>query len=73
MKATKLKVKKNFNITLPSNLIDELELNIGDEISIKSHDDGFLIEKENSEFAKWAEAYRSANQDYGDVLKELAK
>ena len=53
--------------------MEELHLKEGDEITIQRKASHLELLPEDPEFSEWAEAYRSANIQYKDVLKELAK
>ncbi len=67
------KVGNSLGVTLPKNVVEELHLKDGDTLSIKTEEGSLKLDPVDTEFEEWAEAYRSANMDYKDVLKELAK
>lgn len=73
MEAKIRKVGNSLGIILPKQLIDELELKSGDKLNIEQKDTGMELKVVDKEFEEWAEAYRQANTDYREVLKELAK
>lgn len=67
------KVGNSLGVTIPKQIIDELHVKEGDTMEIKTEGDALRLEPSDKEFEEWAEAYREANRDYKDVLKELAK
>lgn len=67
------KVGNSLGVILPKQLVDELHLKTGDKVSIERKGSNLEIRPVDPEFEDWAEAYREANTDYKDVLKELAK
>lgn len=73
MEAKIRKVGNSLGIILPKQLIDDLHLKSGDKLNIEQSESGIELRAVNKEFEEWAEAYRQANIDYRDVLKELAK
>ncbi len=73
MEAKIRKVGNSLGIILPKQLIDELQLKSGDKLNIEQKETGMELKVVDKEFEEWAEAYRQANTDYREVLKELAK
>lgn len=73
MKTKIRKIGNSSGIILPKDILDELHLKEGDEITIKNAESHLELFAEDSEFADWAESYRRANTNYKEVLKELAK
>jgi len=67
------KIGNSLGVTLPKQLIDELHLKQGDTLTVETQDGSLKLKPRNPDFEKWAEAYRQANIDYKEVLKELAK
>ena len=67
------KIGNSLGVTLPKLLIDELHLKSGDKLTIVKNGSNLELKPIDPEFEEWAEAYREANTDYKDVLKELAK
>lgn len=67
------KIGNSLGVTLPKQLIDELHLKSGDKVIIEKKGGNLELKPVDSEFKEWAEAYRQANTDYKDVLRELAK
>jgi putative addiction module antidote len=67
------KIGNSLGVILPKKVIENLHLKNGDELKLTSDDKQLILEPINKEFAEWAEAYRSANATYKDVLNELAK
>lgn len=67
------KVGNSLGVILPKQLVDELHLKTGDKVRIERKGSNLEIRPIDPEFEDWAEAYREANTDYKDVLKELAK
>lgn len=67
------KIGNSLGVTLPKQLIDELHLKSGDKLVIEKNGANVELKPMDPEFEEWAEAYRQANIDYKEVLKELAK
>ena len=67
------KIGNSLGVTLPKQLIDELHLKSGDTLTIVKNGPNLELKPVDPEFEEWAEAYRQANTDYKEVLKELAK
>lgn len=67
------KIGNSLGVTLPKQLIDELHLKKGDKLTIETQGSALKLSPMDPEFEEWAEAYREANTDYKEVLKELAK
>lgn len=67
------KIGNSLGVTLPKQLIDELHLKSGDKLTIEKNGPNMELKPMDPEFEEWAEAYRQANTDYKEVLKELAK
>jgi len=67
------KIGNSLGVTLPKQLIDELHLKRGDKLTIEKNGGNLELKPIDPEFEEWAEAYRQANIDYKEVLKELAK
>jgi putative addiction module antidote len=67
------KIGNSLGVTLPKQLIDELHLKSGDKLTIEKNGPNLELKPMDPEFEEWAEAYRQANTDYKEVLKELAK
>ncbi len=73
MKTKVREIGNSLGITLPKQLIEELHLKKGDKLSIEKQGVNLELKPIDSEFEEWAEAYKQANKDYKEVLKELAK
>lgn len=73
MEAKIRKVGNSLGVILPKQVIEELHLKKGDKLTIESNNGDLHLKPVSSDFEDWAEAYRMANKDYKDVLKELAK
>lgn len=67
------KIGNSLGVTLPKQLIEDLHLKKGDKLTIETQGSGLKLSPMDPEFEEWAKAYREANTDYKDVLKELAK
>lgn len=67
------KIGNSLGVTIPKQLIEELHLKSGDKVTIEKKGDNLELTPVDPEFEEWAEAYRQANTDYKDVLRELAK
>lgn len=73
MEAKIRKIGNSSGIILPKEVMEELHLKNGDVLTIERKGTSLELRSEDPEFQEWAEAYRSANLEYKDVLKELAK
>lgn len=67
------KIGNSLGVTLPKQLINELHLKNGDTLTIEINGPNLELKPVDPEFEEWAEAYRQANTEYKEVLKELAK
>lgn len=67
------KIGNSLGVTLPKQLIDQLHLKKGDTLTIETKGGTLQLKPMDPEFEEWAEAYRQANTDYKEVLRELAK
>ena len=67
------KIGNSLGITLPKQLIEQLHLKSGDKVTIEKKGSNLELKPVDPDFEAWAEAYREANNDYKDVLQELAK
>lgn len=67
------KVGNSLGVILPKQLIEELHLKSGDKINIERKGLSLELRPVDPEFEDWAEAYRTLNTDYKDVLKALAE
>ena len=67
------RIGNSLGVTLPKQLIEELHLKKGDTLTIEAKGGELQLKPIDSEFEEWAEAYRQANTDYKEVLKELAR
>ena len=67
------KIGNSLGVTLPKQLIDELHLKSGDKVTIVKRGENIELKPVDPDFEEWAEAYRQANIDYKEVLRELAK
>ncbi len=67
------KIGNSLGVTLPKQLIEKLHLKEGDSLSIETSEGTLQLKPKDPDFEEWAEAYRQANTDYKEVLKELAK
>lgn len=66
------KIGNSLGITLPKQLMDQLHLKKGDTLTIETKEGILQLKPVDPEFEEWAEAYRQANTDYKEVLKDLA-
>lgn len=70
----KIKIEKIGNrsgIILPKKLMKKYDLKEGDVLTVKKEGSALAL-RPVSNFSEWAEAYRNANIEYKDVLKELS-
>lgn len=67
------KIGNSLGLILPKEVITNLHLKNGDHLELIEDKDQITLKAKNEEFSEWAEAYRNANVDFKDALKELAK
>lgn len=67
------KIGNSLGVTIPKQVIDELHLKSGDKLTIEKNGANLELKPIDPDFEKWAQAYRQANVDYKEVLKELAE
>lgn len=73
METTLRKVGNSLGVIIPKKLIDDLHLKNGDKLNLSRDGNIIQLSISDNDFEEWAEAYRQANMEYKDVLKELAK
>jgi putative addiction module antidote len=59
-------------VTVPSEMMERLNVGEGDKLFIVEKDDGILLTPHDPVSAKVMEAYRQIAQKYGNALRELA-
>jgi len=67
------KMGGSIGATLPKDLADRLNLDVGDEVFVVATDDGLLITPYDPTFDKAMEVYRRGAKKHRNALRELAK
>lgn len=73
MEAKVRKIGNSLGVILTKQVIDELHLKAGDNLSIELKNGEIQLRPVDSEFEEWAAAYHKLNTDYKEVLKALAE
>jgi antitoxin MazE len=73
LKTTVRRVGNSLGITLPKTVIDNYNLNEGDELHLLETDEGVVLSPFNPEFSAWAEAYARTNRKFRNTLRALGK
>ena len=73
LKTAVRRVGNSLGITLPKTIIDNYNLNEGDELHLVQTDEGVVLTPLDPEFTAWAEAYRRTNKKFRNTLHALAK
>ncbi|WP_293337923.1 AbrB/MazE/SpoVT family DNA-binding domain-containing protein [Microcoleus sp. CAWBG58] len=67
------KVGESFVITLPEEVLQQLNVGEGDSLFLTETPDGIQLTTCNPEFDKAMKAYRKISEKYKNALRELAK
>ncbi|MEW6493308.1 MAG: AbrB/MazE/SpoVT family DNA-binding domain-containing protein [Cyanobacteriota bacterium] len=67
------KIGDSLGITLPQEVLQQLNVGEGDEVCLTETAEGVQITVCNPEFEKAMKAYRKVSQKYKNALRELAK
>jgi putative addiction module antidote len=67
------KIGDSLGITLPEEVLQQLNVGEGDKVFLTETSDGVQITVCNPEFEKAMKAYRKVSQKYKNALRELAK
>lgn len=66
------KLGNSLVLILSQGLINKYHLNENDTLVVEEQDEGIFLNLQDPDFALWLRAYRKANIDYKEVLRELA-
>jgi antitoxin MazE len=72
-KVTLRKMGGSIGATLPSDMVDRLQLKAGDEVAVVEVENGILITPQDPHFDKVMSAYERTARRYRNALRELAK
>lgn len=67
------KIGDSLGITLPEEVLQQLNVGEGDNVFLTETADGIQITAGNPEFEKAMKAYRKVSEKYKNALRELAK
>jgi antitoxin component of MazEF toxin-antitoxin module len=67
------RVGKSLGIALPTTIVENYRLSIGDELYPVEREEGVVVTPIDPKFQKWARAYERTNKRYRFTLKALAK
>jgi putative addiction module antidote len=67
------RIGDSLGITLPQEVLQQLNLGEGDNVFLTETADGVQITANNSEFERAMKAYRKGSKKYKNGLRELAK
>lgn len=67
------KIGESFVITLPEEVLQQLNVGEGDSLFLTETTDGIKLNTCNREFDKAMKAYRKVSEKYKNALRELAK
>lgn len=63
----------SLSATLPKDMVDRLQLEVGDSVFLVETDRGLLLTPYDPDFERALSAYRRGAQKYRNALRELAK
>ncbi|GAB4200347.1 MAG: AbrB family transcriptional regulator [Coleofasciculaceae cyanobacterium] len=67
------KIGNSLGITLPEEVLQQLNVGEGDNVFLTETPDGIQITVSDPEFEKAMKAYRKVSEKYKNALRELAK
>jgi len=67
------KVGTSAGVILPKDLLERLDLNVGDELVVRPSKDGFELSPYDQDFEKKIRALRRSRRKYRNAYRELAK
>ena len=72
-KAKLVKIGNSTGVILPKSMLENLNLEAGDEIELSQSKDNIVISREDSNFSAYVETAREIMRDYDLTMRELAK
>lgn len=73
IKASVRRVGNSLGITIPKSILDNYNLEEGDQLFLVETQDGMMVTPYDPKFSGWVKAYESTNKRYRNTLRELAK
>lgn len=73
IKASVRRVGNSLGITIPKSILDNYNLEEGDQLYLVETQDGMMVTPYDPRFSAWVKAYESTNKRYRNTLRELAK
>ena len=71
-----LKIRKvggSAGVILPKDLLDKMNLKIGDELAVKASEYGFELSPFDEDFARRVRAFERSRRKFRNAYRELAK
>ena len=72
-KAKLVKIGNSTGVILPKSMLENLNLEAGDEIELSQSKDNIIISRDDSNFSAYVETAREIMRDYDLTMRELAK
>lgn len=73
---TALKIRKvgsSAGVILPKDLLDHLSLKVGDELAVKTSENGLELSPYDEDFARRVRAFERSRRKFRNAYRELAK
>lgn len=67
------KVGSSAGVILPKDLLDGLNLQVGDELSVKTSENGIELSPYDEDFARRVRAFERSRRKFRNAYRELAK
>lgn len=67
------KIGDDLGITLPQEVLEQLDVGEGDNVFVIKTEDGIQITTDNPNFARAMKAYKKGSEKYKNALRELAQ
>ena len=67
------KVGTSAGVILPKDLLDHLKLKVGDELAVRTSNDGLELSPYDADFARRVRVYERSHRKFRNAYRELAK
>lgn len=67
------KVGSSAGVILPKDLLDQLNVKVGDELSVKASEDGLELSPYDADFARRVKVFERSHRKFRNAYRELAK
>lgn len=74
--ASVLKIRKvgsSAGVILPKDLLDQLNVGVGDELSVRQSDEGLELSPYDADFERKVRAFERSHRKFRNAYRELAK